>query len=386
MKLSVMLVLGIVLAAFSPMLAQNCGDVNGDGNVDLSDVSYMIAEHLGGVSIPAGKGDIDYRQGYNAGDLRYLVDHLFLGGSAPACPPFPPYTLSITDDTVYLPSHVVPAGNGQFVLPIYMVNHTRVGDFVLPMQVTGLGSGIFLDSLKPSSAVRSNIQGSEVTGSTITIAMSSYQMSNVLKAGVNLLAEVYFHYAASPGGTISMDTVTLRPHTFLNYIYSADSSNYNVRTIGIPKVVVAAEAAYPTMTVLPDSLFFQALANTSNPGAQQISILANEGIYAWTLTKTTWVNVSATSGVSGQTVDVTPDIAGMAVGVYYGEAVVYSSGAIGSPRRVVVKLTIKQQFPSLDANCDGIFDISDVVSIVQYIFSNGNLCDPCTGSWSGGGK
>ena len=371
---------GLLLIARS-VVAQDCADVNGDGHVDVSDMVYMLVEHNGGVPIPTGKGDIDYRQGYNAGDLRYLVDYIFLGGGAPACPPFPPYTLTHSNDTIFLPRYVVPAGSGQFVLPIYMANHTRVGDIVLPMQVSGLGSSIFLDSLRRSPDVAANMSVSGVDGSTAVLAMSSWQTDRVLKAGVNLLAQAYFHYVASPGGTISMDTLTLRPHTFLNYIYSDSPDNYFVRTIGIPKIVVTSENPYPTMTVQPDTLFFQTLVDYPNPDAQQITIQSSGPLFTWSLAKPSWIDVSATSGISGQTIDVTPNIAGMAAGVHYGDVVVSSTGALDSPKKAVVKLTLKEQFPSLDANCDGIFDISDVVASIQYIFGGGSLCNPCTGTW-----
>ncbi|MCX6832068.1 MAG: hypothetical protein NT028_08040 [candidate division Zixibacteria bacterium] len=372
-------VLTALLLIGSPVVAQGCADVNGDGHTNISDMVYMMNEHLGGVPIPTGKGDIDYRQGYNAGDIRFLIDYIFSGGSTPGCPPFPSYSLVNTDDSLILPSYVVPAGSGQFVLPIYVINHAKVSDMVMPMQVNGLGSTVFFDSLQiESSLYSSGFARKSVSGSTGVIAFSVIGHTNDIASGINLLALAFFHYTSSPGGTVSMDTVTIRPHTFLNYVYGPSFA------VGIPRVVVAAASTFPEMIVEPDTLIFETLVGYPNPDPQQFSIQSSGEPFNWTLTPPPWVSVDATSGVSGQNVSVTPNTAGLSVGVYYGDIVIFSTGALGTPQKVVVKLTLKQQFLSLDANCDGVFNLADIVAEINYIFRGGNLCNPCTGEWPKG--
>jgi hypothetical protein len=216
-----------------------------------------------------------------------------------------------------------------------------------------------------------------VNGSSGVIAFSIIGHENDLVPGINLLALAFFHYNSSPGGTVSLDTITLRPHTFLNYVYG-----YYV--IGIPKVVVAAASTFPDMIVQPDTLVFETLAGYPNPDYQQFSIQSSGAAFNWTLTSPSWVNVDFQSGVSGQIVNVTPDIVGLSVGVYYGDIIISSIGALGSPKKVVVKLTLRQQFLSLDANCDGAFNIADIVVQINYLFKGGKVCNPCTGEWSKG--
>jgi hypothetical protein len=371
--------LTLMLIFASGAYAQNCADINGDGHVDIADMAYMLSEHFGGSPIPTGKGDIDYRQGYNAGDIRFLIDYIFSGGPAPGCPPFPSYSLVNTNDSLILPSYVVPAGSGQFVLPIYLINHAKVSDIVLPMQVNGLGSTVFFDSLRiESSLYSSGFARKSVSGSTGVIAFSVIGHTNDIASGINLVALAFFHYASSPGGTISMDTVTIRPHTFLNYVYGPSYA------VGIPKVVVTAASTFPQMIVQPDTLIFEAIAGYPNPDAQQFSILSSGEPFNWTLTPPSWVSVDVTSGVSGQNISVTPNTAGLSVGVYYGDIIVFSAWALGSPQKVVVKLTLEQQFLSLDANCDGVFNLADIVAEINYIFRGGSLCNPCTGEWPKG--
>ena len=100
------------------------------------------------------------------------------------------------------------------------------------------------------------------------------------------------------------------------------------------------------MTVTPDSLFFQGLVGSPDPDPQSFTVASNGTSFDWNLTKPTSVTVRATSGSSGQAVDVTPNISGLTAGIRYGDILVYSIGATGSPKKVTVKFTLKQQYPT----------------------------------------
>ena len=66
----------VTVLAATPAAAQTfleCADVSQDGALNVVDMITMIEEHRGGEPLPEGTGDIDFRQGYNLGDLRYLV-------------------------------------------------------------------------------------------------------------------------------------------------------------------------------------------------------------------------------------------------------------------------------------------------------------------------
>lgn len=56
---------------------QQCADVTQNGNVSLSDLMMMVNVFIGGPDLPAGRGDIDFRQGFNLGDVRYLNGYIF---------------------------------------------------------------------------------------------------------------------------------------------------------------------------------------------------------------------------------------------------------------------------------------------------------------------
>ncbi len=64
-----------------------CGDCNGDGNVSVSDVTYLI-NYLykgGNPPTPIWKADVNCDHSVDGGDVTYLINRLFKGGHAPAC-------------------------------------------------------------------------------------------------------------------------------------------------------------------------------------------------------------------------------------------------------------------------------------------------------------
>jgi hypothetical protein len=69
------------------MLAQVyvCGDANGDGSVDISDVVYLISYIFSGGSAPAPllAGDANCDQTIDISDVVYLISYIFSGGTAP---------------------------------------------------------------------------------------------------------------------------------------------------------------------------------------------------------------------------------------------------------------------------------------------------------------
>jgi CSLREA domain-containing protein len=63
-----------------------CGDVNGDGTVDLSDVFFLINFLFAGGPLPPGLANVDGDQAMTVGDVFFLLNRLFASGPAPSCP------------------------------------------------------------------------------------------------------------------------------------------------------------------------------------------------------------------------------------------------------------------------------------------------------------
>ncbi|MFC1525041.1 dockerin type I domain-containing protein [Planctomycetota bacterium] len=59
------------------------GDVNGDGVLDISDLTYLVDYMFGGGPEPIGDADMQNDGAWDISDLTYFVDYMFGGGPAP---------------------------------------------------------------------------------------------------------------------------------------------------------------------------------------------------------------------------------------------------------------------------------------------------------------
>jgi hypothetical protein len=70
----------------------DCGDANGDGGIDISDVVFVISYIFSGgaapgdCSTPQGLGDADGSGSVDISDVVYVIAYIFSGGYAPHCP------------------------------------------------------------------------------------------------------------------------------------------------------------------------------------------------------------------------------------------------------------------------------------------------------------
>jgi CSLREA domain-containing protein len=62
-----------------------CGDVNGDGAVDVLDVFFLITHLFAGGPVPPGLANVNQDGARDVLDVFSLISHLFGGGAAPVC-------------------------------------------------------------------------------------------------------------------------------------------------------------------------------------------------------------------------------------------------------------------------------------------------------------
>lgn len=111
----------------------------------------------------------------------------------------------------------------------------------------------------------------------------------------------------------------------------------------------------PSLVVSPTTLSFTAMQSGSNPAASSVGI-SNSGSGTLTFTAASdasWLGVSPISGSAPQTLQVQPNVAGLAPNTYTGHITVTAAGAQGSPAIVTVILTVSSPPPPPVASAPG---------------------------------
>jgi|GEM_PF-1848527 len=356
---------------------QQCADVTQNGNVSLSDLMMMVNVFIGGPDLPAGRGDIDFRQGFNLGDVRYLNGYIFTAYPEGGCPPFPAYNLAGTTDTIFLPEAIVPAGSGSLVLPIVLSNLQPISDLALYSTMSATNCTATIDSVSFSDW-NLQLQTDASMGNDLSFLWVSTGEPSSLSPGTRTIARVWLSFSASTGGTVTFNPTSLGTYRFTHEVYGEIAAlNYAALGIGIPQVVVRPTMNAAAMSVVPDSLFFVVLAELGDPSPKTFDVLSDGAAFDWSATHPSWINLTPSFGSSGTSVSVQPLTAGLTPGTYTGSIVVSSIQTFNSPKTVKVVLKIQPQYAAFDANCDGIFSVTDVVILIQYIFGGPAPCDPC---------
>ena len=92
-QLSIETVHGLIVPAYSALAVevsgccQTAGDANHDTNVNISDVTFLIARIFAGGAAPMCNDEADANgdNNVNIADVTYLIARIFAGGPAPVC-------------------------------------------------------------------------------------------------------------------------------------------------------------------------------------------------------------------------------------------------------------------------------------------------------------
>ncbi len=375
--LAVMLLLLPVCAGAQTF--QDCADVSQDGNLNLTDLVMMLNLFLGGPDLPAGTGDIDFRQNFNLGDVCYLTGYFFSAWPEGGCPPFSSYPLLDSPDTLFLPEIAVPPGSGSLVLPITLSSYEPVSNLIVTTRMIATNCTAVIDSVSFKNWAPT-ARNKMIMGDELTLLWNLFDLGDALPPGVHLIATVHVSFTASTGGTVSFTSDSFSQYRFTHQVYGPVSlSNYSLLHIGIPHIVTSPVTSLPAISATPDSLYFVILSGSGDPAAQSFEVQSDGAAIAWAGTSPAWLEITPDFGITSTNVTVQPHTTGLLPGIHVGMVEVTSQQAYNSPQNLKVVLQIQPQYPSFDANCDGTFNISDIVYLVLYIFGGPAPCDPCTG-------
>ncbi len=373
-----MLFLALVVSSQAQTF-QQCADVDNNGSVNVADLVRVLNSFQGGVPVPEGKGDVDFRQGLNLGDIRYLAGYIFLGYPEGGCPPFPAYPLLDSPDSLFLPEITVPVGSGSLIAPISVSNIEAVSELLITARLLPTNCIATIDSVRFINWTEA-YPHRHINGAELTLSWFSVETEDPLPPGSHTIATVHVSYSASTGGTAAFVEDVFEQNAFTHQVYGPFSNVvYQDMKIGVPNISTRAAQSMPSMSVAPDSLTFIILHGSGDPASQTFAIQSDGAVVVWSSAQPSWIDVTPSTGLSGSSVTVQPLTAGLNPGTHTGTIVVSSPDAYNSPKNVKVVLRLLPQYPAFDANCDGMFNISDIVRLLVYIFGGPAPCDPCTG-------
>lgn len=117
------------------------------------------------------------------------------------------------------------------------------------------------------------------------------------------------------------------------------------------KVAVTLNVAPPpaSIAVSENSFLFNSVVDGVNPTPQSFDITNTGGQdLNWTIVGVgSWLGVSPASGTNDATVELAPDITGLAIGTYYDSIYVTDPDASNSPVRVIVQLSVASGLPEI---------------------------------------
>lgn len=214
-------------------------------------------------------------------------------------------------------------------------------------------------------------QGSANTTSTLTLTNSGGAPVNYT-ASIDLQGAPNFVSVSATTGTITSAqpvtlTLTANPQNLAIGSYNATLriAGNNGQTLSVP-VTLTVAAPMQRLVVSQGALSFIAIQGGA-PAAQTLGLVnTGNGVLSWMVTasplsgSTGWLSVDKSSGnivnpfkdVALVSVMVNP--AGLSAGDYFGQIVVTSAGATGSPQVIPVSLSVVGADPGLDVSPSGL--------------------------------
>jgi len=381
-------VIAFVLAAAVPASVQVCGDVNGDEKVNISDMVYLFnyMTQLGPSPIYQNMADCDDHFGITIGDVYRLHSYFFATpfGDPPDCSPSKSYSYTpAPDDTVFIPRmYGIPESLDSAFVPIMTSFETSTVGFYVPVSMPfGYDEAFQLHHLYVHDFGYTNplfLVGSLAAEDTAVFAGSA--LNGEFSGTRNILmGAVYTREEPGPADIVMEPADHLSNWQFAILKDDGDLYTPVIEYFDVTTSFLQASAYDLTFTALagdipPDLYWDVDLTSSGDPVNWQAEV-SDE-----------WIVLDFTSGTTPSTIRVTVAPGeDLPAGLHYGTITISDTdNPYNFPLELNVELTLQRTFPSMDANCDGKFNITDVAYILTYMFGippGPPPCDPCTGQF-----
>jgi hypothetical protein len=367
-----------------------CGNINDDpiGNVDISDMTYLFYYLMGDGPAPNNLplADIDDHTGVAPPDATYFVRYIFGGlwGTTLNCVPTQSYTYTVsTDDTIFIPRMTdIPEGVSQITLPVDVSVAANTIGFYVPILLNGSGSSDNFSLTSSNDLSNGNLISFGTYSNADTAILSVNDRDDYMPTE----RTTYFHLIMTRDqagiGSVMSEGVDRSPQwplcvikedfdMYIPVIQYVDVKGYSVE-LSFAQLNFTNVLGFPP----PDVVYTVEISSPADP----INWLATYSA--------SWLNVDLLSGTTPSSMNVSIDPTGLDAGMYVDTIrFVDDDNPLGDPVELPVYLMVRSPFPSMDANCDGKFNISDLAYIVSYLFGNPTgpaPCDPCTGTFPNG--
>ena len=370
----------VVVLILSPVsFAQVCGDANNDGTFGIADLVTLLDYMRGGTpaSFDSANADCDGIPGISISDVEGMAEYIFQGGSL-NCTLSGSYGFSSApNDTIYLPRLLnVPDSITGAALLVFSSFSSNVDGFYVPLLSKGTGSSSHFDlsSTFPKTGIN-------------VVMSSTYDPDTNFVFGVDLIGTGIF--TGSPKNVLLLNytrqttgTADIVPEEF--DFASPLLFAINISGDLLVPVVQYYDAYQPNPFIISSrDIFLNAVENELSSNSINISLeFPISGVQYKLVPSESWIVLSATTGNSLSMINVSGDATGLTEGTYAGTIAVQFAGIGTTVDLINVEMAVDSVivipfFPPGDANCDGSYDILDLVYTVDYIFRGGPNAFPC---------
>jgi hypothetical protein len=380
--------LPIIVAVFGALLApsghaQVCGDVNGDGDINVLDI-VMCVNYLAwgptGNEILANM-DCDGRTGVTVSDAMRMVDNLFRSGDPiDGCNPTQTYTFATSvEDTVFIPYlSSIPADLNTIELPLLTSFAPDTRAFYGLIQVREInGPGLFAHNAV-STPPSSNILVSWFLDADTVV----FEGAEIMPGDFAGRREFFtYKYTRQAPGVASLASYAADRNSLLRICIEKGGDLYlPVLQYYEPPIPL------PYVNVDPTAVQMTTLAGQEDFDTYDITFTSELRTISFNLeVSDPWItieNFSPGGYTTPATITVRGDATNLGIGDYTGQIVItnpvpedaaFSSDVID----ISLHATDPGSYPFGDLNCDGIVSIGDISVLIDYLFISQEPIPPC---------